>query len=226
MHYSFASSGTGHRRHFSTGLNVKLLYQTHSPYARKVLVMAHEAGLAERIEVVHQETSPTRRNEDVYRLNPLGKVPVLILDDGFAVFDSVVICGHLDGLHDGQKLIPDSGRARLVALGLEALAQGLCETGIALRWETERRPEALRYPALRDGLSQKLVSTYDFLEERVSFDAPVTIGHIALATALDWIRFRALPDFEHGRPRLSAWYRAFIERPSMRMTPLSGQTHD
>jgi glutathione S-transferase len=52
---------------------MKLLYQTHSPYARKVLVAAHEVGLADKLEVVHQETSPTRRNEDVISLNPLGK---------------------------------------------------------------------------------------------------------------------------------------------------------
>jgi glutathione S-transferase len=57
---------------------MKLLYQTHSPYARKALVFAHEAGLARQIEVVHHETSPTRRNEQVFAENPLGKVPVLI----------------------------------------------------------------------------------------------------------------------------------------------------
>ena len=57
---------------------MKLLYQTHSPYARKALVFAHEAGLAPQIEVVHHETSPTRRNDHVFAENPLGKVPVLI----------------------------------------------------------------------------------------------------------------------------------------------------
>jgi len=57
---------------------MKLLYQTHSPYARKTLVFAHEAGLADRLQVVHQETSPTVRNEQVFAENPLGKVPVLV----------------------------------------------------------------------------------------------------------------------------------------------------
>ena len=50
---------------------MKLLYQTHSPYARKVLVFAHEIGLAGQIEVIHQETSPTLRNEQVYAENPV-----------------------------------------------------------------------------------------------------------------------------------------------------------
>ena len=73
---------------------MKLLYQTHSPYARKVLVFAHEAGLAERLSVVHQETSPTQRNEAVFAQNPLGKVPVLIRDDAQPLFDSDVICAY------------------------------------------------------------------------------------------------------------------------------------
>ncbi len=181
---------------------MKLFHQTHSPYARKVLVLAHETGLAERLEVVHHETSPTKRNEEVFRVNPLGKVPVLVLDDGLVLFDSNVICEYLDGLHDGAKLIPSGNRARLSSLRLQALAQGLCEAGIAVRHETDRRPEPYRYPAMRDGQIEKLVAAYDFLErEEVVIgarpDGPdthhVDIGQVALATALSWIEFRGLP---------------------------------
>jgi len=208
---------------------MKLLYQTHSPYARKVLVMAHEAGLAERLTVVHHETSPTWRNDDVFRLNPLGKVPVLLLDDGTALFDSNVICEYLDSLHDRPPLIPRELSARLPTLRTQALAQGLCDAGITVRHETVRRPEALRYPAMRDGQIEKLVASYDFLERewtKAAGDAPVDLGQIAVATALSWLAFRELPDFEQGRPRLAAWYRRFIERPSMLATPLAGQTVD
>jgi glutathione S-transferase len=65
----------------AAGAQMKLFYQTHSPHARKVLVMAHEVGLADRIEVIHQETSPMVRNDAVFAQNPLGKVPVLVLSD-------------------------------------------------------------------------------------------------------------------------------------------------
>lgn len=205
---------------------MKLLYQTHSPYARKVLVMAHEAGLAGRIEVIHHETSPTRRNDAVFAANPLGKVPTLICADGLALFDSVAICDHLDGLHDGPRLIPPAGRARALTLRLQALAQGLADAGIALRWETERRPEALRYPALAEGQAAKLQAAYDFIEREADLDGPVELGQIALATALSWLEFRGLPEFRPGRPRLSAWFDAFSRRPSMRATPLSGETQD
>lgn len=205
---------------------MKLLYQTHSPFARKVLVFAHEAGIAGRMEVIHQETSPTRRNEAVFAENPLGKVPVLIRSEGCALFDSDVICGYLDTLHDGRKLIPAAGEPRWRALRQQALAQGVADAGIGFRWETVRRPEPLRYAQLRDGYHEKLIAGYDWLERELDVAAPVHVGHIALATCLSWLEFRGLPDFRARRPRLSEWLDEFQGRPSMRATPLSGETHD
>jgi glutathione S-transferase len=205
---------------------MKLLYQTHSPYARKALVFAHEVGLADRLEVVHQETSPTNRNEAVFAHNPLGKVPVLVRPGQAPIFDSDVICAFFDSLNEGRKLIPETGARRWQALTMEAVAQGLCEAGIALRWETVRRPEPLRYPPLGDGYAEKLVAGYDWLERELDPEAPLHVGHVAVATALSWIAFRDLPDFRDGRPRLSGWLDRFSARPSMRATPLSGDTQD
>jgi glutathione S-transferase len=153
---------------------MKLLYQTHSPYARKALVFAHEVGLAPQIEVVHHETSPTRRNDDVFAENPLGKVPVLLRPGLSPIFDSDVICAYLDTLHAGRKLLPSEGEARWHALRLQAVAQGLADAGIAIRWETVRRPQALRYPPLRDGYIQKLTASYDWLEREL--DVPGMAG--------------------------------------------------
>jgi len=205
---------------------MKLFYQTHSPFARKALVFAHEAGLAARIDVQHHETSPTRRNEAVFAENPLGKVPVLIRPGLPTLFDSDVICAYLDTLHSGRPLIPPTGEARWHALRIQAVAQGLAEAGIALRWETVRRPEALRYAPLRDGYVEKLGATYDWLEAELDVDSPVHVGHIALATCLDWLEFRELPSFRGKCSRLTRWFDAFAARPSMRATPLSGDTHD
>jgi glutathione S-transferase len=205
---------------------MKLLYQTHSPYARKALVFAHEVGIADRIEVVHHETSPTRRNAEVVAENPLGTVPVLIRPGLPSLFDSDVICAYFDTLHRRERLIPAEGEARWQALRLQAVAQGLAGAGGSLRWETVRRPEPLRYPALSDGYVQKLVTSYDWLEAELDVDSPLHLGHIALATALSWIAFRGLPDFRSGRPRLTAWLDAFSARPSMQATPMAGETHD
>jgi glutathione S-transferase len=205
---------------------MKLLYQTHSPAARKVLVLAYEVGIAERIKVVHHETSPTRRNDEVFAENPLGQVPVLLRPGLPPIFDSDVICAYLDTLHDGRRLIPLAGEARWQALRIQAIAQGLSSAGGALRWETVRRPEALRYPPLRDGYIEKLIASYDWLEQELDTETPVHIGHIALATTLSWLEFRELPTFREKRGRLTAWFDAFELRPSMRATPMSGETHD
>ena len=216
---------------------MKLLYQSHSPYARKVLVAAHELGLAGKLEVIHHETSPLLRNDLVFACNPLGKVPVLVVDDGFALFDSDVICAYLDGLHGHARLIPADAPRRWRALRLQALAQGIADAGIAVRWESERRPPALRWAEFRDGQLGKVAAACDLLEHELddSRDAPgigasdigvPDIGAIALATALSWIDFRGVYAFRADRPRLAAWYARFAARPSMRATALSGDTHD
>jgi len=226
---------------------MKLLYQTHSPYARKVLVAAYELGLQASLTVIHHETSPTRRNEDVFALNPLGKVPVLICDDGTVLFDSNVICEYLDGLHAGSALIPVQPQLRVRALKMQALAQGIADAGIAARWESERRPAQLRWRSMHDGQVHKVAAACDFLERELggaaAGEAAVgatpaggvanaldargpNIGDIALATALSWVEFRQVYDFARGRPRLARWYTALCARPSMRATRLEGSTHD
>jgi len=204
---------------------VRLLYQTHSPYARKVLVFAHEAGIADRLEVIHQETSPTNANAEVFAQNPLGKVPVLLRPGQSPLFDSDVICAFLDPLAP-KSLYPADAERRWAALRLQALAQGLSDSGIALRWETVRRPEPLRHPPLAEGYALKLTTAYDWLEASGDFGVDPDIGQIALATALDWLEFRGLPDFRTGRPRLTGWFEAFSARASMLATPLAGDTHD
>ncbi|ACP23810.1 glutathione S-transferase, N-terminal domain protein [Sinorhizobium fredii NGR234] len=202
-----------------------LYYQTHSPFARKALVFAHEIGLADRLEVVHHETSPTRRNDDVYAENPLGKVPVLLRSDAEPIFDSDVICAYFDTLHERRKLIPESGEPRWRALRLQSVAQVLAQTGIGLRWEWERRPEQLRWPALAKGYEEKIEATYDWLDTTFLPEEDIDVGQIALATTLSWMAFRALPSFR-DRSRLTRWFDAFEQRASMVATPLSGETQD
>lgn len=153
-----------------------LHYQTHSPFARKVLVMAWEVGLADRLEVRHQETSPPLRNDKVFALNPLGKVPILERPGFEPLFESGIICAFLDTQHGGPPMIPGSGEARWRALRLEALAGGMAESGIVVRWETERRPPGLRYPPLRDGHLEKLSASYPVAERAVMENPSPTYG--------------------------------------------------
>lgn len=201
---------------------MKLLYQTHSPFARKALVFAHEAGLAERIEVIHHETSPILRNDAVFDLNPLGKVPVLITNGGEAIFDSGVICQYLDSLQNRPPLIPAD---RIPTLRWQAVADGLSEAGILARWETVRRPDHLRHPPFGEGQLAKVAAGCAYLEARFEPAEIPGLAEIAVATALGWLAFRDVHDLS-VYPRLEAWLDAFEQRPSMLATTLVGETLD
>jgi glutathione S-transferase len=156
---------------------MKLHYQTHSPSARKALVFAH---------------------------TPLDKVPVLVCPGGPTLFDSDLICAYLETQHGGPRLVPIEGDIRWQALQVQAIAQGLVDAGVALRWETVRRPPHLRYPPLADGCARERIASYDWLERVLPVASPVQLGLIALATALNWLEFRQLPAFRSGRARLTA----------------------
>ena len=71
---------------------MKLYWSSRSPYVRKAMIVAHEAGVAERIECVPIVVSAYRINNDILGHNPLGKIPTLVRDDGVTLFDSRVIC--------------------------------------------------------------------------------------------------------------------------------------
>lgn len=204
---------------------MKLLSQSHSPFARKVVVLIHELGLRD-IEIEHQETSPTNVNADVRLANPLTEVPVLITAEHGPIFNSAVICDYLCHLSGDHTLLPHALDRRVVALRQQALASGICEVGIAVRWETERRPEALRYPKLRDGQISKIVAGYQYLEANPPVTGEVTIGTIALACALDWLAFRGLDAYAPPIGALADWLSDFTNRSSMQVTQYAGATHD
>src|SRR5918911_4567025 len=97
--------------------DLTLHWSPRSPFVRKVMVAAHELGLADRIERVRTVVRMTARpNPDLLPDNPLGKIPTLVLADGTALFDSVVICEYLDALAGGGILFPSPGRERWTTL--------------------------------------------------------------------------------------------------------------
>jgi glutathione S-transferase len=200
---------------------LKLFHSPASPFVRKVLVAARERGLAERIEIVPTGVTPVKRDEAIAAHNPLGKIPTLVLEDGTAVFDSRVIVEYLDGLPGGPRLIPEGGPARLSALTLQALADGLCDAAVALRYETALRPEALRWPEWSASQTAKVVASLDALERDwlPQLSAALDIGAVATACALGYLDYRfATLGWREGRARLAAWYAGFASRPSMQAT--------
>lgn len=202
---------------------MKLFHSTASPFVRKVMVLAHESGLADRIECVSAVVSPVARDMAVVAHNPTGHIPTLLLEDGQALYDSAVICQYLDTLHDGEPFHPVSAADRSRALCLQALADGIMNAGVLIRFETALRPPELRWPAWLEGQRSKIVSSLDVLARDwiEHLERSPDMGAIATGCALSYIDFRLLhPGWREAVPALAAWYARFSERPSMRKTEL------
>lgn len=200
---------------------MKLHYAAASPFVRMVLVTAHEAGLGESLELVPTGTFlPIEAHEAVVRDNPLGKIPALILDDGAALYDSRVICEYLVTLAGATSLLPPEGPARWRVLTLQALAQGLADTGVNLRYETALRPAELQWNKWTEANSARMARVFDaFAGPSLPLLDTVTVGSIAAAVALAYMDFR-FPDsgWRTGREALADWHAEFSKRPSMRAT--------
>ena len=193
---------------------MKLYSNAASPFARKCRVVAHELGL--KLEEIR--TLPVQ-DPDIRKVNPLGKIPALVLDDGSVLIDSPVICEYLNHV-GGGKFFPgmnifqhSSGRWK--ALGLQALGDGLADAAVA--WIVLGRenppPQANRARQIA-----AIGATLDVLE-RTSFADPPTIGEITVACAIGYVEFR-MPDLDWkgSRPKLAAWYDRFCEYPAMKAT--------
>ncbi len=202
---------------------MKLFYAQASPFARKVLVTAHETGLAPRIELVATATSGPTAPELVAH-NPLGKVPTLVTDEGESFYDSPVICEYLDTLHGGTRLFPGEGRARWQALRWQALGDGIMDAAVSLRYE-QLRPEGEKSPAWQERQKGKILASARALEGEMAELAatPLGIGHIAIACALGYVDFR-MPeiDWRQGNAGLADWIASFAARPSMAATAPRG----
>ena len=100
---------------------MKLLWSSRSPFVRKVVVVAHELGIADRILLDRVNVTGKETNAEVMRLNPLNKIPTLVLDDGSIMIDSPVIAEYLDETYGKGELFPRDGANRWQVRRLHAL---------------------------------------------------------------------------------------------------------
>ncbi len=121
-----------------TGQLMKLHWSPRSPFVRKVMIVAHELGLTDRITLLRTVVATTKPHLPLMAENPLSKIPTLVLDDGTVLYDSPVVCEYLDSLHAGRKLYPIDRKDRMIALRRQALGDGFLDFLLLLRNERER----------------------------------------------------------------------------------------
>ena len=193
-----------------------------SPYVRKVMVCAHELGVVADLNLVRSVAAMRQPNAGLMRVNPLSKIPTLVLDDGTTLFDSVVICEYLDE-RAGGTLFPRETAARWQALRWHALGDGLLDALILWRNERERDDAA---QVLLDAFDTKTEACLRLLEDEAGAlaSAPLSIGTITIGCALGYLDYRFDAFAWRARaPRLATWFALLMRRPSFQATePVDG----
>ena len=195
---------------------MKLYTNPASPLARKCRVIAHELGIK-----LEQVNINARDDESLRAINPLKKIPALVLDDGSALFDSPVICEYLNEVGRGKFFSPASlwkpVSGRWKALGLQALGDGIMDAAVACRYETMQAEEK-RNPGHIARYMATIHAGLDALEG-VNFNETPTIGEITVGCALGYLDFRyGELGWRDRHPRLASWYAKFSQYPSMLAT--------
>lgn len=195
---------------------MKLFYSPASPYVRKVMVLLHETGQIDDVEIVLVKPTPMATPVELAAANPLGKLPSLQRDDGLTLFDSRVICGFLDA-RAGGRLYPQ-GEDGLRTKVLEALGDGMLDASIAMVYEKRFRPQEQWSGDWIEAQWSKLTRAFAVLEAQWlgHLAGPIDMGQVAVGCALGYVEFR-IPDREwRGEyPGLARWFDSFDSNPSM-----------
>lgn len=194
-----------------------------SPFARKVRVALLEKG----IPFEFQEDLPWESDSQTTRYNPLGKVPILRDDEGGSWYNSPVIVQFLETLENDCHLIPKTGRASLEVLQLEALADGLCEAGVAIVLE-RRRDAQEQSAAWVERQTVKLKAALASVEEKVAeatqagreslHPSGFGLADISVGVVLDWLDYRLDDLIPPPSEALAAYRRRLAARPSFAET--------
>ena len=198
---------------------MKLHHSTTSPYVRKVMVILHETGQLDDVELISTSGTPLDAADGFAAVNPLTKVPALTREDGGAIYDSRIICRYLDA-RAGAGLY-GAGDATWDIQTLEATGEGMIDAALLMAYEWRLRPEELRFEAWSEGQWDKIARALDVIESRwmAHMHAPLNAGQIAVACALGYLDLRnADRNWRENRPELAAWFDAFSTRSSMTAT--------
>ena len=198
---------------------MKLLYTPNSPYARKVRIVAIE----KHIDIELQEVVLSDPNNPVHQYNPLGKVPVLILDGNESVYDSTVIAEYLDHRTPVAHLIPQEHTSKIAVRRWEALADGVCDAAIVIMLE-ERKPIEKQAGVMIQKQLEKVhrgleVLNADIAKKKWCVNETFSLADIALGCMLGYVdlRFKHL-NWQDKYQHLAKHYGILIKRPSFKQT--------
>jgi len=200
--------------------SMKLIGSLASPYVRKVRVVLAEKKLDYHLELENVWAPETT----IQKLNPLGKVPCLIMEDGYAMYDSRVIVEYLDAVSPVCKLLPPNGRERADIKCWEALADGVLDAGVLVRLERNLRPKAQQSDEWMARQLQKVELGLASMSERLGDDAYCASNHYSLADVavgccLGWLSFRFPEiDWRSKHPNLGRLFDKLSERQSFKDT--------
>lgn len=197
----------------------KLMQSSTSPYARKVRIFATEKKI--NFEIVPDV--PWNPDTKTTQYNPLGKVPVWIADDGNSYFDSRMITEYLEGQYPGVNLYPTNFNDRMVVKKIEALADGIMDSSLAIFAERKKRPAELQYPDWVNRQFGKIHGGLKMLSKELGdkpyfFGNSLTIADIAVVACLGYVGLRFSEDFDWKKeyPILGKFYDRMMERPSIK----------
>ena len=194
---------------------MKLIGSHTSPYTRKVRIVLAE----KKIEYDFIVESPWAAGNKVADYNPLGKIPVLVLDDDTALFDSRVIVEYVDNVTPNNKLFPAPNRERIEVKRWEALADGLCDAAVAALLEGKRpaKEQSADWIARQQ---EKVNRCLAFMAEELDdksfcMGTHISMADLALGTALGYLCFR-FPNiaWQEAHPNLSKLYDKLMQRPA------------
>lgn len=194
---------------------MKLIGSYTSPYVRKVRVVLAE----KKFEYEFVIDSPWLEDSSVPHLNPLGKIPVLLLDDETQLFDSRVIVEYIDAVTPNNKLFPAPNRERIEVKRWEALADGICDAAATAFLEA-KRPKNEQSAAWIARQREKIVRGLEFMADHLGEKPFCTGTHfsmadIAVGSALGYLAFRFGDiNWPESYPNLGKLYAKLMLRPS------------
>lgn len=199
-----------------------LRFSPSSPFVRKVRIAVALLGFGADVTLERADT--TDPNDSLRKINPLGKIPVLIVEDGGAIYDSRVILDYLDERAGGGRIVPREAKRRLDALRLQALSDGILDASILTVYEGRFRKPEMHEPKWLELQAGKVSRALAALEAAPpSLDPMPNVGQISLACALGYRDFRFGGDWRSEHPRLVAWLDNFAAHvPAFAATQPSG----